>query len=156
MKTIDARSEKNIATLTPEAKEKAMEWLAKVREKGINAVIIQGTRTWQEQDELYAQGRTEKGPKVTNARGGYSVHNYGMAWDFVVFEDVSDNGGVGHALWDSPKMEEAGKIGESIGLEWGGSWKGFRDIPHLQMPGLDINALRAMMPRGWRPRPGIV
>jgi len=38
-------------------------------------------RTHAEQDKLYAQGRTVKGSIVTNARGGQSYHNYGLAID---------------------------------------------------------------------------
>lgn len=36
-------------------------------------------RTFAEQDALYAQGRTKPGAKVTNAKGGQSYHNYGLA-----------------------------------------------------------------------------
>lgn len=30
-------------------------------------------------------------------------------------------------------MDRCGKIGEELGLEWGGSWKRFQDKPHLQL-----------------------
>ena len=123
----DLRSEKNIATLTPYAQRKAREWLRKCREAGINVKIICGTRTYEEQADLYAKGRTAPGKKVTNARPGYSWHNFGVAWDFVVFDAN------GQPLWDSPLMDRCGRIGEELGLEWGGSWKSFKDTPHLQL-----------------------
>jgi peptidoglycan L-alanyl-D-glutamate endopeptidase CwlK len=123
----DSRSEKNIATLVPNAQRKAREWLRKCREAGINVKIICGTRTYEEQATLYAKGRTESGKKVTNARPGYSWHNFGVAWDYVVFDEG------GQPLWDSPLMERCGRIGEEIGLEWGGSWKQFVDKAHLQI-----------------------
>lgn len=41
--------------------------------------IVQALRTIEEQNELYAQGRTKAGKKVTNAKGGQSYHNYGLA-----------------------------------------------------------------------------
>ena len=83
---IDPRSAANIATLMPEARNKATEWLLGCLAEGINVKIICGTRTYREQAELYAQGRTKPGSKVTNAQPGYSWHNFGMAWDFVVFD----------------------------------------------------------------------
>lgn len=123
----DPRSEKNLATLVPNARRKAREWLTKCLEAGINVKVICGTRTYEEQAALYAKGRTAPGEKVTNARPGYSWHNFGVAWDFVVFDDR------GQPLWDSQLMERCGRIGEELGLEWGGSWKGFKDKPHLQL-----------------------
>jgi len=125
--TIDSRSEGNIATLRKDAQAKAREWLAACRAEGINVKIITGTRTYQEQSDLYAQGRTAPGVKVTNAPAGYSWHNFGVGWDFVVFDAK------GNPLWDSPLMERCGRIAESLGLEWGGGWKGFQDTPHIQL-----------------------
>lgn len=125
--TFDPRSEGNIATLGPRTQAKAREWLAKCLAEGINVKIICGTRTFDEQADLYAQGRTRPGPRVTNSPPGYSWHNFGVAWDFVVFD------GHGEPLWDSPLMERCGRIAESLGLEWGGSWTGFQDVPHIQM-----------------------
>ena len=75
---------------------------------------------------LYAQGRTKPGAKVTNAQPGYSWHNFGVAWDLVVFDEG------GQPLWDSPLMDRCGVFGEGLGLEWGGRWK-FQDKPHLQL-----------------------
>lgn len=123
----DPRSEGNIATLGPRTQAKAREWLAKCLVDGINVKIICGTRTFDEQADLYAQGRTRPGPRVTNSPPGYSWHNFGVAWDFVVFDEH------GEPLWDSPLMERCGRIAESLGLQWGGSWTGFQDVPHIQM-----------------------
>ena len=124
---IDPRSAANIATLIPAAQAKAREWLLKCLEAGINVKIIAGTRTYQEQAALYAKGRTTAGPKVTNARAGYSWHNFGVGWDFVVFDAK------GQPQWESPLMEKCGRIAESLGLEWGGHWTGFQDTPHIQV-----------------------
>ena len=123
--TIDVRSAANIATLRKDAQAKAREWLLKCLEAGINVKIIAGTRTYKEQDELYAQGRTAPGRKVTNAPAGYSWHNFGVAWDFVVFD--AD----GQPQWESPLMETCGRIAESLGHEWGGRWTSPQDTPHV-------------------------
>ncbi len=124
---IDPRSEANIATLRKDAQAKARVWLLKCLEAGINVKIITGTRTYKEQAELHAKGRTTAGPKVTNAPAGYSWHNFGVAWDFVVFDANSQ------PQWESPLMERCGRIAEFLGLEWGGSWTSFQDVPHIQL-----------------------
>ena len=139
----DKRSEKNLATLVPNARRKARAWLRKCREAGINVKIICGTRTYEEQAALYAKGRTASGKKVTNARPGYSWHNFGVAWDFVVFDAK------GQPVWDSPLMDRCGEIGEELGLEWGGSWKRFVDKPHLQLKmGISLAEARQRMKDG--------
>jgi peptidoglycan L-alanyl-D-glutamate endopeptidase CwlK len=141
--SFDSRSERNIATLLPAAQAKAREWLARCLSEGINVKVICGLRTYQEQAELYAKGRTAPGPKVTNAKPGYSWHNFGVAWDFAVFDEQ------GQPQWESPLMERCGEIGESLGLEWGGRWKGIKDTPHLQLKtGLSLAEARQRVSDG--------
>jgi peptidoglycan L-alanyl-D-glutamate endopeptidase CwlK len=125
MPPLDARSEKNIQTLVPKAQEKARAFLQAVRAAGINAKIIDGSRTFAEQDALFAQGRTKPGKIVTNARGGFSNHNFGVAWDIGIFEGTK-------FLDDSVLYDKAGKIGMSLGLEWGGRFRSIIDKPHFQ------------------------
>jgi peptidoglycan L-alanyl-D-glutamate endopeptidase CwlK len=93
---------------------------------GITIKVISGLRTFEEQDALYAQGRTAPGPKVTNAKGGQSNHNYGIAFDVGVFEGTK-------YLPESPKYKAVGALGTELGLEWGGSWKTIVDQPHFQL-----------------------
>jgi peptidoglycan L-alanyl-D-glutamate endopeptidase CwlK len=124
---IDERSEKNIQTLKPEVQPLARRLIETAREQGINAKVISGYRSYAEQDALYAKGRTAPGPRVTKARGGYSWHNFQIAFDVGIF---SENGK--EYLGESPDYRKVGKIGESLGLEWGGSWKDFVDEPHFQ------------------------
>jgi peptidoglycan LD-endopeptidase CwlK len=122
----DARSEKNIATLLPEVQPIARALVQKAALNGIHIKIISGLRTYEEQDELYAQGRTKPGSKVTNARGGYSNHNFGIAFDIGVFEGQK-------YLPDSVKYKAVGALGTDLGLEWGGNWKSIVDLPHFQL-----------------------
>ena len=82
----NARSEAVIATLLPQVQPYARALFFKARDHGIAINIISGLRTYAEQDALYAKGRTAPGRKVTNARGGYSNHNFGIAFDIGVFE----------------------------------------------------------------------
>ena len=84
------RTIKNIATLDPRAQE-AFAIFARLAQHeaeklGCDYIMIAGNRTWAEQDELHSRGRSAPGPKVTNARGGFSNHNFGIAGDFGVFK----------------------------------------------------------------------
>lgn len=123
--------------LHPIVKDLMNKFVETCKQKGINVIITQGFRSKAEQDALYAQGRTKPGSVVTNAKGGQSNHNYGLAFDFALLQN-------GKVTWDSrdKRWAIAGMIGESLGLEWGGRWKQFIDLPHLEfMFGLTINDL---------------
>lgn len=123
----DARSEKNIGSLQPKAQQVARGFLKKVRDAGIDARIISGTRTYAEQDALYSQGRFgNPGPIVTKAEGGESNHNFGIAWDIGIFDG-------GAYLRKSPLYDKAAEVGLSADLEWGGNWIEFQDKPHYQL-----------------------
>src|SRR4051812_32851991 len=54
---VDERSEKNILTLLPEVRPYARAMIHEALAQGITAVITSGSRTYAEQDALYAQGR---------------------------------------------------------------------------------------------------
>lgn len=118
---IDSRS---VNDLHPAVKRAALELQRRLKQAGWNMGISSTYRDNERQDALYAQGRTRPGNIVTNARGGQSIHNYRLAFD--IFNNVSGN------MYPSAFMKLAGKIGTEMGLEWGGSWTGFRDEPHFQ------------------------
>lgn len=103
--------------------------------------IVQGLRTIEEQNALYAQGRTTKGSIVTNAKGGSSYHNYGLAIDFAILIDKDGNGTYDELSWDIKKDNdkdgvadwlEVVKVFEAAGWEWGGKWASIKDYPHVQ------------------------
>jgi peptidoglycan L-alanyl-D-glutamate endopeptidase CwlK len=123
---VDPRSEKNIATLAAEVQPLARALVQKAAAAGITIKVISGLRTYDEQDALYAQGRTAPGDIVTNAKGGYSNHNFGIAFDVGVFEGNK-------YLGESPKYKAIGALGMDLGLEWGGNWKTLVDEPHFQL-----------------------
>lgn len=131
--TFDDRSEQNIATLLPAAQRVARCWLKQAKEEasklGYEVRIIGGTRTYAEQDALYAQGRSKKGAKVTNARGGYSWHNFGLAFDFGLFSEDGKT-----YFGESEYYKILGKLALSIpNTTWGGTWKNPVDEPHIQL-----------------------
>ncbi|MCY1397449.1 D-alanyl-D-alanine carboxypeptidase [compost metagenome] len=123
---VDPRSETVIATLLPEVRPYARALVQKAGAAGIRIRIISGLRTYQEQDKLYAKGRTAPGSVVTNAKAGQSNHNFGIAFDIGVFEGTK-------YLGDSPKYKAIGALGMDLGLEWGGNWKTIVDQPHYQL-----------------------
>ena len=84
--SVDPRSEKAIATLLPKVQPYARSLVHKAAAAGITIKVLSSLRTYAEQDALYAQGRTTLGKKVTNAKGGHSNHNFGIAFDIGVFE----------------------------------------------------------------------
>ncbi|OME50660.1 hypothetical protein BSK59_22415 [Paenibacillus odorifer] len=105
--------------------------------KGIYIQITQGLRSIDEQNDLYAQGRTKQGSIVTNAKGGYSYHNFGLAIDFVLLLPDGKN-----VTWDmntdynSNNMKDWIEVvdeAKRLGFEWGGDWTSFKDYPHFQM-----------------------
>ena len=63
--------------------------------KGIRLRFAYVYRSVEEQNKLFAQR-----PKVTNARGGQSIHNYGFAFDIVILKDKDNNGTFETASFD--------------------------------------------------------
>ena len=107
---------------------------ATFRAAGVEAFISCTYRSNEEQDRVYAQGRTEPGKTVTNAKGGQSPHNCtqdglpaSRAFDIALRYVGSNN-----LLWDahSPVWRRAVAIGEGLGLESGSRWS---DWPHFQI-----------------------
>lgn len=127
--------------------EKANQLVNEAARKGIRVVITDDFRNAEDQDKLYAKGRTEPGNIVTHARGGESYHNYGLAIDFAISSRDS-----GKLIWDMDydgngnsrsDWKEVVAIAKNLGFEWGGDWEKFRDYPHLQVSyGLTIYDLQ--------------
>ena len=132
-KTADSRSEKNIATLHPGVRPFARALIEKAAGQGIIIKVTSATRSFAEQDELFAQGRTKPGKKVTNARGGFSNHNFGIAIDITIFKGSADPEQAKTPVFESPLYKVIGALGTEIGLEWGGNWTSINDEPHFQL-----------------------
>lgn len=103
--------------------------------------VVQGLRTIQEQNALYAIGRTIPGKKVTNATGGKSYHNYGLAIDFAMMYDRDGNGTYEQLSWDifydhdkNGKRDwmQVVEVFKAAGYKYGGDWKSLKDYPHLE------------------------
>lgn len=128
--------------------------------------VVQGYRTFAEQDALYAQSRTIPGPKVTDAKGGYSYHNYGLAIDFAILYDKDGNGKYETLSWDLVKdfdrdgeadWQEVVRIFKASGYSWGGDWNSLKDNPHLQKDfGKSVKQLLSLMRSGKKTPDGYV
>lgn len=127
----------SLQKLHPEVDAAMKQLIRNVQDKGITIKIVEGFRSIEEQNELYAQGRTKPGEKVTNAKGGQSYHNYGLAVDFAILDQETNK-----LSWNIKKdgnkngisdWHEVAQEAKKLGFTWGGDWKRFKDYPHLQM-----------------------
>lgn len=111
--------------------------------------VIEGYRSYGRSDVLFAQGRTSPGKVVTNARGGQSAHNFGIAAD-LVRDGFMERAGL-QPDYRPPSYDLLGVLAPKHGLVWGGSWA-FRDLPHVQVPmfvtSADIEPLRQAFAAG--------
>ncbi|MEO6813013.1 MAG: M15 family metallopeptidase [Ginsengibacter sp.] len=132
----DSASESNIITLIPKAQIEARKFLkiAKGTDKDIR--ILSGTRTYAQQDELYGHGRNgNPNPIITNARGGQSNHNFGIAWDIGLFD-----GNGNYISNDSGYISFSAVVLLAMStIEWGGNWIHFKDYPHYQLKPVSEN-----------------
>ncbi|MBD2869409.1 M15 family metallopeptidase [Paenibacillus arenilitoris] len=140
-----------VSELHPIVAAKQSELIAETAKLGITILITDGFRSVEEQDALYAQGRTAEGDVVTQVQGGNSYHNYGLAIDFalrtkageVVWDMQYDGNKNGEADW-----MEVVDVAKRLGFTWGGDWANFPDYPHLQM---DFGYTIRQLKRGMRP-----
>lgn len=89
--------------------------------------VTSSVRTCQQQNSLYAQGRSAPGQIVTNAQGCMSWHVLGRAID------ISIEGG------KDSDYRALGDYWQSLGGVWGGSFTGFYDPVHFEWhPGTKI------------------
>ena len=125
---------RKIEDLHPKVQAMATAFIAKCRANGIDVLITSTYRDLESQQALYDQGRSiaskARGEKiVTNAKAGQSFHNWRVAFDFVPIV-------CGKACWnDTSVFERCGAIAESVGLEWAGRWKTFKELAHCQYTG---------------------
>jgi len=124
----------NLDLIHPILKKKVLQIIDAVAKRGYGIRVAQGLRSMVEQSRLYAQGRTIKGKRVTNAPAGFSPHNYGCAVDFQLTVAVNEKGVMTYFPDKSPVWSIIGEEAKKVGLEWGGSWKKFVDRPHVEIP----------------------
>jgi peptidoglycan L-alanyl-D-glutamate endopeptidase CwlK len=129
---------RKIEDLTTAMQSLAFLFAGAMAEAGVPFIFTSTRRTQAEQDALYAKGRTAPGPKVTWTRK--SRHIDGEAFDIAILND-------GQPTWDMKvnvnendvgDYYEAGQLGESVGLKWGGRFTNQKgescpDYPHFEL-----------------------
>lgn len=130
---------KNISDLHPDLQEPCMNFLDQCEKQRLDVFLIFTWRSPEEQDQLYAQGRTVPGKIVTHLKGDKSLHCFVMngvpaskAFDF----GIDDDNGKYITDGSDARYSQAGEIGKSLGLVWGGDWHSFKDPSHLELKGI--------------------
>ena len=143
----DAHSEANILSLLPKAQIEARKFLQLATENNKEVKLLSGTRTYQQQDELYCHGRNGNTlPVVTNAKGGQSNHNFGIAWDIGLYDSAGN-----YITNENPYISMATMLLGALGsLEWGGNWHSFKDYPHYQLKAVteDVAVIKDLFENG--------
>ena len=120
---------RSLSDLNPKVAALCSEFINSCKKHNIDVIITSTYRDTESQNALYAQGRTLPGKKVTNAKGGQSFHNWKVAFDFCPIVNGKTN-------WsDVALYTKCGEIAESVGLEWAGRWKTFKELAHCQYTG---------------------
>lgn len=140
----DKITEQRIAILHPKIRAEVKSLIEKA-ELGLPSNmairVVQGLRTFAEQDALYAQGRTKPGPIVTNAKGGQSNHNFALSFDFALIIDKDNNGSYETLSWSTTDdLDKDGKRDwmevidtfTAAGYSSGAYWHTIKDYPHIE------------------------
>jgi peptidoglycan LD-endopeptidase CwlK len=132
---MDDVSEARLGEVYPTLAAKVRQLHDALNQEGIEIRVVQALRSWSQQDNLYAQGRTAPGKIVTNCKGGHSYHNFGLAVDCVPSTHGPDqpfdpDWNASHPYWK--RMSD---VGQSLGLVSGATWRTFPDAPHFQING---------------------
>jgi peptidoglycan L-alanyl-D-glutamate endopeptidase CwlK len=128
-------SSRSLDHLNPYTRDASIKHKQLCKSRGVELLIYCTRRDNEEQDGLYAIGRTLPGKIVTNARAGQSAHNpdedgYASAYDCCPMI-------AGKPMWDSkhPAWAIVIACGEDAGLSASARWTGkLREVAHFQDP----------------------
>jgi peptidoglycan LD-endopeptidase CwlK len=137
---VNAASQARLNLVYPRLSNKIYQLSTRYIMEGHNLTVAQGLRTVEQQHGIWLQGRNPDGSYidpihhkgvVTNADGGHSWHNYGLAVDC---DPVEKDGSID---WnpDHPQWKLMERIGVSLGLTSGANWIRIVDAPHFQLTG---------------------
>ena len=109
-----------IKKLRPEMQKKVEMLFKYAKGKGWDLTLTSGFRSTAEQEKLYKeyQAKLKKGQHPSPvAEPGKSRHEYGCAVDLKIGSTSANS---------DPRMKDLGAYAKSIGMRWGGDWKGDR------------------------------
>lgn len=110
---------RDITQLHPELQKKIARLKELCAKEGLAILITDCVRNRTEQADCVRRG-------TSSLSYPNSMHNWGVAFDFC--KNIR-----GHEYDDAEFFNRVGKLGQSIGLEWGGSWYSPVDKPHFQL-----------------------
>lgn len=114
----------DLQALHPYFRDKVIMLIDRCKAQGIELAIVETYRTHAKQAEYYKMGN-----KFTRFKGGRSRHQYGLAVDVVPMVK-------GQPQWKNKRLwKKMGRIGEKLGLRWGGRWKRPYDPAHFEWTG---------------------
>jgi len=124
----DSKTKDIVDKLHPKFRDKVKEFFSRVeKELGLQMYGTSGLRTFEEQAKLYKENSS-------NAKVGYSGHNYGFAVDVNVI-DPKTGKVILRKSSTSEDWEKSGvvKIAKDMGFKWGGggAFKGYHDPVHF-------------------------
>lgn len=123
------RTLEQLATLEPHVRALGLELVTRAEARGLRVTVTEGRRTYARQAELYAAN------PMGAARPGTSKHETGLAFDVAFLRPDGS-----WSYDEREQWEELGRIGEELGLTWGGRWRSGRwagtkgDRPHFEGP----------------------
>lgn len=137
---------RRIEDLHPRLQPVAHAFVERCAARQVDVLIYCTYRPDEEQDELYAQGRSKPGRIVTRARAGQSRHNRRLS-DGTPAAEAFDAAPLLHGklIWEDPRDKDAdpsndfgwrvmGEVAAELGLTWyGAPGARFREMPHFQM-----------------------
>lgn len=137
---MDSFSEGRLSLVSPALASKVRLMANILASNGLEIRVIQGLRSWNEQQALYAKGRDADGnvidphAVVTNAPGGHSWHNFGLAVDCAPDDPTRPNYQID---WNPahPQWKQMEDVGRACGLTSGASFLRLVDHPHFQLEG---------------------
>ena len=118
--------EKKLQSLDPGLRHKVQKVLDAVKAAGFQPKIFFGWRSVQVQEELFKQGNTKVHFSFHNAQKPDGTPN-AFAADIVDQRWGWDDAAEANGFWTA-----LGTAAKSVGLVWGGDWKDFPDVAHVQ------------------------
>ncbi len=118
--------QKKLDSLHPEFRLKVENMLAALKEQGFKPKVFYGWRSQKVQARLLKEGKSRVSFSFHNAQlptgrpNSYAVDIIDSRWGWN--EEAEQNG-----FWDA-----MGRVAKQQGLYWGGNWKSFKDVAHVQ------------------------
>ena len=146
--TVDTRTQQNLSRLDlavqPTMREVTQIAKSVAKSFKLDVTVISGHRSYEQQADLYAKGRTAPGSIVTYAKPGSSNHNFGTAIDFGIFAGGKYLDAREPGLTERVYLAIFNNIeAEGLRVDWGGNWKRLKDTPHFEYcTGLTLAEMR--------------